>query len=135
MRNNSLIPARPRENHPISPGTHTARIQIIIRQDGELVIGRCVHEGEVFVVVVAVGVVVGADGLAVPVVAVAFIEGGVDVGLGVAGAAAGFGALAGLREGGCVRGGGGLGGKGDGRRGRGGWKDLLGGWGLRGWGL
>lgn len=108
MRNNSLIPSRPGKNHPISPRTHTPGIQIVIRQDWELVVGGCIREGEAFPVVVAVRVVVGADGLAVAVVGVAFVEGGVDVSLGVAGCAAGFGALARLRGWGGVSDGEGL---------------------------
>lgn len=74
-----------------------ARERLLAGQDGEFVEGRLVGETEAFVVLVLMGILVGA--LAGLQVAEALLDGGVDVGLAVAGGAAGVGAsLAGLKD-------------------------------------
>lgn len=88
------------EDDAVRPGA-AARVDLVRAQDGELLVGAGDVEVDVLVVVLRVRVVVAADLRAGLVVLVALGDGGVDVRLPVADAAAGVGArLAGLgREG------------------------------------
>jgi len=92
MRNNPLIRPIPSENHAISARTST-RIHLLVAQNMELVVWPHVWEAEALIVFILVRVSATAGCLANLIVAIALLDRGVDIGLGVAGRAAGFGAL------------------------------------------
>ena len=93
MCDDALVRPTSREDDSISSGTASG-VHLLVTQDGELIVRSVVWEGEAFVVVVLVRVVIVAHGGPVLIVAVTLLHGGVDVVLGVACAAAGFCALA-----------------------------------------
>jgi hypothetical protein len=77
------------ENHSVGSGA-AAGVDLEAAQNGELVPGAADGEVKALVVAVLVRVVIRTQSLPVLEQAVAFVDGGVDVGLPVAGAAAGF---------------------------------------------
>lgn len=107
MRNHALEPPLPIKHHPIRARLPPPKRRFA-RQDGKFIVRRRIGEIEALVVLVLMGVPIGGGaGLQV---AVALLDGGVDVGLAVAGAAAGVGALLAAveEEGGGEGGGGGV---------------------------
>ena len=72
----------------------TSSVRLVGIQDRELVIRFRLRELKAFVVVVDVRIIAATDGLASLIVGAALIDGFVDVGLIVAGGAAGVDALA-----------------------------------------
>ena len=74
----------------------TPGIGLLAGQDGELIVRSRVRKAETLIVLVLVRVAVG--GIARLEVAVPLLDGGVDIGLAVAGITAGVGALALLEE-------------------------------------
>jgi len=84
MRNDTGIFTAIIENNAIRPRA-APRIHRKAAQDGKLIPRPTDREIKAFEVVVLVGITVRAEGLALLVEAVAFVEGGVDVGLPVAG--------------------------------------------------
>lgn len=85
MRNHTLIRSVSRDDDPVSSWT-SARIYLTVTQYRELVIWAGIGEGETFIVVVLMGVIVRV--VAVLQVRVGLLGGGVDVGLLVAGLSA-----------------------------------------------
>lgn len=88
MRNNALEITIVVKNHPIRSRTATG-IHLIRVQDGKLLVRFRVREVEPLVVVVRVGIVAAPRGAALSVVGATLRDGGVDVALVVACAAAG----------------------------------------------
>ena len=97
MRNESRKVPITIKDHAIRPGTASAVNRIAI-QNRELIVRRTAGQIKAFIVVVLVRVLAGTLRLAGLVEGVALLEGGVDVGLPVAGAGAGFDAGLALRE-------------------------------------
>jgi hypothetical protein len=101
LASNKIIPTSPRmgndtrilpiiiEDNPIRTWTATV-VDLERAQDGEFLVRPWSIEREPFVVVVCVWVGIASLGLTVLVEGVAFADGGADVGLPVAGPAAGF---------------------------------------------
>ena len=105
MSQHPLVQAIPRKNHPVG-SRGLSVILAAVGQNRELVVWPGIGKGEALVVVELVRVAVAADSGAGLEVAAAGGDGCVDVGLGIAGVAAAFGALAGNEEGGGEGGGG-----------------------------
>ena len=84
MRHQILKRTTPRKNHPIR-ARRPPRINLIAAQNRELVIRPRIREVEPLVVVLRVRVMIVADRLALFEVVAALGDGGVDVGLVVAG--------------------------------------------------
>ena len=92
MRNDPFKITVAIKNNTISSRT-SASIDSVAAQDWELLIRARIREAKPLVVVVGVGVIVVADRLARLVVVAPLLDGGVDVGLRVAGRATSVGAL------------------------------------------
>ena len=93
MCDHALIRPTPSKNDTIRSRTASS-INLLVTQDGKLVIGTIIWKGEAFVVVILVRVFVVAHSVPILVIAVALLHGGVDVILGIACAATCFCALA-----------------------------------------
>ena len=93
MCNHALVRPIPNEDDTISSRTASI-IRLLITQNGELVIGSSIREGEALVIFVLVRITIAANCGPVLVIAVALLDGGIDVNLRIACATAGFCALA-----------------------------------------
>ena len=92
MRDDALVRPISSEDDAVSSGTASS-VNLLVTQNGKLVIRSTIWEAEAFVVVVLMRIFIVAHGGVVLIVAVTLLHGGIDVILGIARAAAGFCAL------------------------------------------
>lgn len=93
MCNHALVRPIPSEDDTISSRTDSI-IRLLITQNGKFIVRSSIREGEALVILVLVRITIAANRGPVLVVAVALLDGGINVILRIACATAGFCTLA-----------------------------------------